>query len=290
MTPKGTLLIIGGAEDKGNTAKLEKERKDRELEQLEILRLLLNGEKKVEVITTASNYHKEVKKEYERAFHKVGIKNAGFMHIEDTKDARFSEYIKRVEKADAIFFTGGDQLRLSTILGGTPLIKVISKRYLEDENIIIAGTSAGAMVMSKIMISRGGTSEVVFRNDLETTTGFGLLELCIIDSHFIERGRFGRLAHAVIINPGQLGIGLGEDTALVIKNGHDAKCVGSGVAVIIDSTNIGQSNITEEIDDECGVFVENLIVHLMVKGCRFNLKTKMIANPAKSTRKQRNKR
>lgn len=291
MIPKGTLLIIGGAEDKGKTIKLEKARKDREIEQLEILRLLLCGEKKVEVITTASNYHLEVKKEYERAFNIVGIKNAGFMHIEGKKEAGLSKYIKRIEKADAIFFSGGDQLRLTGFLGGTPLIDVISKRYMEDENLIVAGTSAGAMVMSKIMISRGGTSEVVFRDDLELSTGFGLLELCIIDSHFIKRGRFGRLAHAVILNPEQLGIGLGEDTALIIKNGEDAECVGSGVVVMMDGTNLGQTNIHEEEeekhDDECGVFVENLTVHLMVKGCRFNLKTKKIAKPAKNPRKEK---
>ena len=94
-----------------------------------------------------------------------------------------------------------------------------------------------------------------------TAAGFGLLEHCIIDSHFIKRGRFGRLAHAVIVNPGQLGVGLGDDTALIVKNGEDAQCLGSGAVVIIDSSNIGQSNISDEEcdedegEDECGVFV-----------------------------------
>ncbi|HET8860313.1 cyanophycinase [Marivirga sp.] len=177
MTPKGTLLIIGGAEDKGNNAKLERERKGRQQKQLQILRLLLHGERKVEIITTASNYHKKVKEEYEKALNIAGIDNTGFIHIEDTKDARLDNYLKRIEKADSIFFSGGDQLRLSTILGGTPFIDLIAKRYLEDKDLIVAGTSAGAMAMSKIMISRGGTSEVVFKNDLKTDTGFGFLDL-----------------------------------------------------------------------------------------------------------------
>lgn len=167
-------------------------------------------------------------------------------------------------------------------MGGTPVTELILKRFYEDENFVVAGTSAGAMVMSQIMISGGGNNEVVFRNDLQTTTGFGLLEHCIIDSHFIKRGRFGRLAHAVLVNPGQLGVGLGEDTALIVKNGQDVECVGSGAVVIIDTSNLGQSNISEEEDDECGVFVENLRVHLLVKGCRFNLTTRMIANPARN--------
>ena len=87
----------------------------------------------------------------------------------------------------------------------------------------------------------------------------------------------------MIINPGHLGIGLGDDTALIIKNGEDAECLGSGAVVIIDSSNMGQSNIAEEEQDECGVFVENLQVHLLVKGCRFNLKSRMIANPTRNT-------
>lgn len=280
MIPKGTLLIIGGAEDRGVRKKPPYNKiKSLYSEQFEILSWLLKGRKKVEIITTASNYPKEIKREYQRAFNIIGIHNTGFIPITNRDEAGLSEYIERIENANAIFFSGGDQSRLSDILGGTPLIKVISRRYYEDEDLVVAGTSAGAMVMSKIMISRGGLNEVVFRHDLEMSTGFGWLKHCIIDSHFIKRGRFGRLAHAVIINPGQLGIGLGEDTALIVKNGKDTECVGSGVVVLIDNTNMGQSNISE-VDDECGVFVENLTVHMMVKGCRFNLETRMIANPA----------
>ncbi len=282
MIPKGTIFIIGGVQDRRVDKLPEIERGSLYCKQFKILKLLLKGKKRVEIITTASNYQKEVKIDYQLAFNKIGIENTGFIPITIKDEAGLSKYIKRVEKADAIFFSGGDQSRLSGILGGTPLIEVISKRYFEDENLVVAGTSAGAMVMSKIMISRGGTNEVVFKNDLETTTGFGWLEHCIIDSHFIQRGRFGRLAHAVIINPGQLGIGLGEDTALIVKNGEDAECVGTGVVVMIDSTNMGQSNSSEDEEDEGGVFVENLIVHLMVKGCRFNLKTRLIANPARN--------
>ena len=281
MNPKGTLLIIGGGVDQVGCKALAEEKKNREFKHFEILRLLLKEKKKVEIITTASEYQIVVKEKYQQTFDKIGFENTGFIPIENKFEASLSEYIERIEQANAVFFSGGDQSRLTNILGGTPLIELILKRYYEDENFVVAGTSAGAMAMSKIMIYGGGTQEVVFRNDLKITAGFGFLEHCIIDSHFIKRGRFGRLANAVITNPGQLGVGLGEDTALLVKNGQDAECLGSGAVVIIDSSNMGQSNISEE-DDECGVFVENLVVHLLVKGCSFNLKSRMIANPARN--------
>ena len=286
MIPKGTLLIIGGAEDKGDENELDMERKNYEFKHLEILKLFLKGEDQVEIITTGSEIQEEVKKQYQQAFAKIGFKKIGYIPVEDKNDARLSKYIKRIDKADAIFFTGGDQFRLSTILGGTPIINVIVKRYHEDKNLVVAGTSAGAMVMSKIMISEGGTDEALLKNDIKTSSGFGFLEHCIVDTHFIKRGRFGRLAHAVIINPGQLGVGLGEDTALIVRNGKDAECLGSGMVVIIDGCQIEQTNIAEA-EDEHAVFVENLKVHLLVKGCRFDLKSRTLQNPAINPRKKK---
>lgn len=223
---------------------------------------------------------------YQKTFNKLGFNNPGFIPIANKSEARLSKFITRIENANAIFFSGGDQFRLSTILGGTPIIDVIQRRYVEEESFVVAGTSAGAMVMSKIMISEGGTSEALLKNDIITTSGFGLLEHCIVDTHFIKRGRVGRLAHAIIINPGQLGVGLGEDTALIVKNGKDAECLGSGMVVIIDGLNMGQTNIVEA-EDKSGVFVENLKVHLLVKGCRFNLETRMLSNPAINPRKNK---
>ncbi len=280
MIPKGTLLIIGGSVDQVGSRALAREKKNPDFKHFEILRLLLKGKKKVEVITTASRFPKEVRERYQQTFDELGFENTGFISITKKAEGDESGFLERVEEADAVFFSGGDQSQLLRILRETPFIEVIVKRYFEEKNFVVAGTSAGAMVMSKIMIYGGGTKEVVFKYDLKTTTGFGLLEHCIIDSHFIKRGRFGRLAHAVMINPGQLGIGLGDDTALLIKKGADAECIGSGAVVIIDSESMGQSNITEA-DDECGVFVENLKVHLLVKGCRFNLKSRKIASPVR---------
>ncbi|MBN9230086.1 MAG: cyanophycinase [Legionella sp.] len=279
MTPKAKLLIIGGAEDKGDELP-ECVEQDEEFTRYEILRELLPpSNKKIEIITTGSEIQSEVKKVYQRVFNNMGYNNIGFLPIKKRSEARSTEYLSRAENAGAIFFTGGDQFRLSTILGGTPIVDIIKERYMKDSDFIVAGTSAGAMVMSSVMIMGGGLSEALRYRNLLTSSGLGILQSCIIDTHFIKRGRFSRLAHAIIMNPEQLGIGLGEDTALVIHNGTDAECHGSGMVVIIDGRYIDQTNITEVEEGEA-VFVENLRVHLLVKGCQFSISKRMLSNPA----------
>ncbi|MFT4058083.1 MAG: cyanophycinase [Legionella sp.] len=279
MTPKAKLLIIGGAEDKGGDLP-ECVEQDEEFTRYEILRELLPpSNKKIEIITTGSEIQSEIKKEYQKVFNNMGYNNIGFLPIKKRTEARLPEYISRAENAGAIFFTGGDQFRLSTILGGTPIVEIIKERYMKDSEFIVAGTSAGAMVMSSVMIMGGGLSEALRYRNLLTCSGLGILQSCIIDTHFIKRGRFSRLAHAIIMNPEQLGIGLGEDTALVIRNGTDAECHGSGMVVIIDGRYIDQTNITE-VEEEEAVFVENLRVHLLVKGCQFSISKRVLANPA----------
>ncbi len=279
MNPQGKLLIIGGAEDKGDLDPDIEQRK--EFTRFEILQELVPDAKNkvVEIVTTGSEVQNEVKKTYQKVFQDMGYPNIGFIPIKKRSEAHDELYIKRISKAGTVFFTGGDQFRLSTILGGTPFINVIRERYRHDKDFIIAGTSAGAMVMSTVMITGGGLSEALIYRNLLTSSGLGFLNSCIIDTHFIKRGRFGRLAHAIIMNPEQLGIGLGEDTALIIENGVDAECRGSGMVVIIDGRDINQTNITDVGDGEA-VFVENLKVHLLVKGCRFSLKTRELLNPA----------
>ncbi|MFT3742208.1 MAG: cyanophycinase [Gammaproteobacteria bacterium] len=279
MTPKGKLFLIGGAEDKGEEDKISSP--NIEFGRLEILSELLAAAKhhKIEIITTGSRFPDEVKKTYQNAFHKLHYPNPGFLSIKNRFEANDPHFLERVEKACVVFFSGGDQFRLSTILGGTQMTEVIKHRYLHDKNFVVAGTSAGAMVMSTVMIKEGGKEEALFNHDIKTTAGLGLLQNCIIDTHFIKRGRFARLAHAIIINPEQLGIGLGEDAGLMIEHGTHAECRGSGMVVIIDGRYIGQTNITEAQDAD-PIFVENLKVHLLVKGCRFSIKERELANPA----------
>ncbi len=283
MIPKGKLLIIGGAEDKGEGS-LPIEVYNSQFVQMEILKKLVAPNQldaRIEVITTASDEPEEVQKTYEKAFKRAGYKNVGFMNIQDKMEARQKDYSERVNKAHTILFSGGDQFKIATILGGSPLIDAIRDRYHNDKRFIVAGTSAGAMALSKIMIQGGGVHEALFDSDLKTSSGIGLLENCIIDTHFIRRGRFGRLAHAVIVNPGQLGIGLGEDAALMIKKGYEAECLGSGMVVIIDGQHIRQTNVTTAAGHD-PIYVEKLLVHLLVKGCSFDIRDlKMWYSPPK---------
>ncbi|RUR07134.1 cyanophycinase [Legionella sp. km772] len=280
MTPKGKLLIIGGAEDKvGEPPDIIEQTK--EFTRYEILRELLphSSNKKIEIITTGSEVQDEVKKTYQKVFNELGYENVDFIPIKERPETNKQEYLDRAQEAGVVFFTGGDQFRLSTILGGTPFFDIIRARYFKDHEFVVAGTSAGAMVMSSVMIMAGGLTEALIYRNLSTCSGLGLLPSCIIDTHFIKRGRFGRLAHAIIMNPEQLGIGLGEDTALIIKNGSQAECRGSGMVVIIDGRNINQTNITNVKEGEA-VFVENLKVHLLIKGCHFSIDKRELANPA----------
>jgi cyanophycinase len=281
MMPKGTLLIIGGAEDKGIDESAEMEGRVSGFEHYEILKNLLpegKYNKRIEVITTASKIPDVMEKVYKKTFNKIGYKNIGFISIRERTESRNEKYYKRLKAASAVFFSGGDQFRLSTILGGTEIVEIIREKYEKDKNFIVAGTSSGAMAMSRVMISEGQLEEALIYKDLKTTSGLGFLESSIIDTHFIKRSRFGRLAHAIIINPGQLGIGLGEDAALIIKHGTEAECRGSGMVVIIDGKDITHTNIADVEEGEA-VFVENLRVHLLVKGCRFSLKTRKLETP-----------
>lgn len=285
MVPKGRLLLIGGAEDKGEN-QVPIAAHNKQFVHLEILKELVSEKSlddRIEVITTATGFPLEIRASYEKAFSKVGYTNVGFLDIHTIADTKNTEYLERVNKADTIMFCGGDQFKIATIIGGTPISDAIYKRYKTDPKFTVAGTSAGAMVMSKLMIQSGGTNEALIDYDLRISSGLGLIEDCIIDTHFIRRGRFGRLAHAVISNSNQLGIGLGEDTALLIKKGRKAQCLGSGMVVIIDARHIEQTNVSD-VDKGDPIYVDNLRVHLLVRNCEFNIHTcKLSYSHIKST-------
>jgi cyanophycinase len=222
---------------------------------------------------------------YIRTFTKLGYKNTGFLNITNKEEAHDEKFLDRLKSAHTVLFSGGDQFRISTILGGTPVAEILKEKYLHEKDFLIAGTSAGAMALPRIMIIEGGDSETLLDKDIKTSSGLGLIDNCIVDTHFIQRGRFGRLSHSIIINPGLLGIGLGEDTALVIKNGEDATCYGSGMVIIIDGEDITQTNITE-VEHKNPVYVENLKVHLLVKGCRFSLHERKLTGQVKNAEKE----
>ncbi len=267
--PTGKLIAIGGAENKG--AALEKgEIQPINLNFVEfgILRRVVEEAggplSRIEVITTASTIPYEVGENYLNAFGKTGCTNVGVMHIRTRQDAMNEENIERIRQCNAVMFTGGNQLKLSVTDGGTEFLAILKKRY-QEENFLIAGTSAGAMAMGSTMIYEGNATRAHLKGEVKMTTGLGFISTVIIDSHFEKRGRFGRLVQSVATNPSSIGIGLGEDTGMLITEGNKMEAIGSGLVVIIDGHDILHSNIAD-IPDGNPVSIENLKVHFCEKG------------------------
>jgi cyanophycinase len=268
--PKGKLIAIGGAEDKGTDLEIgEIHRNNLNFFELGILRRVVEEaggvNSRIEVITTASTIPYEVGENYLNAFGKIGCTNIGLLHIRNRQDAMNDEYIERIRHCDAVMFSGGNQLRLSVTDGGTEFLAILKKRYLEEEHFLIAGTSAGAMAMSNTMIYEGNATRAHLKGEVKITTGLGFINSVIIDSHFEKRGRFSRLVQAVAANPGCIGIGLGEDTGMLITEGNKMEAIGSGLVVIVDGHDIMHSNMAD-IPEGNPISIENLKVHFCEKG------------------------
>ena len=281
--PKGKLISVGGAEDKGTDLEQGFIQRNRlNFFELGILKRFIDEvggvEKRIEVITTASSIPVEVGENYLDAFGKIGCKNIGVIDIRKREDVFEEGFINRVKNADGIMFTGGDQLRLTSIFGGTEIYNVLHDRYYNQEGFVIAGTSAGAMAMSNTMIYQGKSELAHLKGEVKITTGLAFMGNVIIDSHFDKRGRFNRLAQAVASNPQCTGIGLGEDTGVIVTGGNNLEVVGSGAVVIVDGRDIRHTNITEVGMGE-PIALDNLRVSIMVRGNRYLLKErKFIAN------------
>ena len=274
--PLGKLFAIGGAEDKGvDLEKGEIVRNNLNFFELGILRRIVEEaggpNKRMEVITTASMIPYEVGENYLNAFGKIGCTNIGIMPILNRADAMDADYIERIGKCDAVMFSGGNQLRLSATFGGTEILKIALERYNDEENFVVAGTSAGAMAMSNTMIYEGNATRAHLKGEVKITTGLGFMDDVIFDSHFEKRGRFGRLAQAVATNPQCLGIGLGEDTGMLITQGNKMEAIGSGLVIIIDGYDIRHNNIAD-IPEGNPISIENLKVHFCEKGNGYLLK------------------
>lgn len=275
LVPKGKLIAVGGAEDKGIDLETgELYRNNLNFFELGILRRIVKESggptDRIEVITTASMIPHEVGNNYLNAFGKIGCTNIGVLHIRNREDAINKDYIERLKQADCIMFSGGNQLRLSSVFGGTEFLDILQERYQNDD-FVIAGTSAGAMAMSNTMIYEGNATRAHLKGEVKMTTGLGFMDDVIIDSHFEKRGRFGRLAQAVASNPSCLGIGLGEDTGMLVTGGNQLEAIGSGMVMIIDGHEIRHSNIAD-IPEGNPISVEKLIVHLCAKGNGYLLK------------------
>lgn len=274
VIPKGKLIAIGGNEDKYTEHEPDFIQKNNpNFFELAILRRIVSEcavtEPRVEVITTASRIPEEIGETYLNAFLNIGCRHVGLMHIKSREEAGQKNYIDRMQKADAVMFTGGDQFRLSSILGGTELMQMVHHRYYA-EPFVVAGTSAGAMAMSRTMIRMGSSSESLLKGQVKMASGLGFIDDVIIDSHFVKRGRFGRLAQAIAGNPHSIGIGLGEDTGVLITEANHLETIGSGLVIIFDGHQIRHNNISE-LPDGAPISIENLVVHVLSLGNTYSL-------------------
>lgn len=270
--PKGTLIPIGGNEDKGTPEDLGIDFAENGILK-RILFEMKGPESRIEVITSASSIPRKVGEAYESAFTKLGANNVGYLHIRKREQADNPEFLERIQNADGVLFSGGDQLSLTKILGGTSLAQLILDRYMYDPEFVVAGTSAGAMAMSTIMIYDGNGDSGLYKDEVKMSPGFGFIKEAIIDSHFMHRGRFGRLAQAVSSNPMSLGIGLGENTGIIMKDGHSFEVIGSGLVIIVDGQHIKYTNLND-VTGGSPLSIENLRVHVLAKGNCYSVRNR----------------
>ncbi|WP_396177638.1 cyanophycinase [Flavobacterium sp.] len=279
MEAKGKLIIIGGAVDKGSFTEGVYDKdvaKNLNFFETGILRRLIVESKhkeksRIEILTTASKIPKEVGAEYIRALEYLGAKNTGVLEIDKREKAANPEVLQRLEEADVVMVTGGDQLRLTSILGGTPFQDILLRKY-QTEDFIYAGTSAGAAAASNNMIYQGSSSEALLKGEVKITGGLGLIGGVIIDTHFVQRGRIGRLFQSVVSNPRILGIGLGEDTGLLITHNSRMEAIGSGLVIIVDGREIKDTNLTQ-IELGQPISISHLVTHVLSKYDTFDIKT-----------------
>jgi cyanophycinase len=277
--PKGQLVAIGGAEDKGTDLETgEIHRNNLNFFGLGILKRIVEEtggiDSHIEVVTTASMIPHEVGDNYIDAFGKIGCTKVGLMHIRNRADAANEDYLNRIQNCKAVMFSGGNQMRLTSTFGGTKFLEIVMNRFENESDFLVAGTSAGAMAMSNTMIYEGNASRAHLKGEVKITTGLAFMDGVIFDSHFEKRGRFGRLAQAIAANPACIGIGLGEDTGMLIIDGNEMEAIGSGLVMILDGHDILHCNIAD-IPDGNPISMENLKVHFCENGNGYNVEKRL---------------
>jgi cyanophycinase len=272
---KGILIPIGGNEDKGNE---DNDRYTLDFIGEGILHRVVKEaggvDAKIVVIPAASSIPVEVGENYLSAFSTLGCKDVKVLNIRSKKDAETANAIELISNANCVMFSGGDQSKITKKMAGTKIHEILKNRYIQEENFVIAGTSAGAMMMASEMIAGGSAKESLFKGAVMMTKGMALTEQFIIDTHFIQRGRFGRVAEAVAKFPRMIGVGLAEDTGLVIKN-NTAEVIGSGMVILFDGRKLRHNN-EKVLLEGTPMSLVNLKTHILARGDRFNFKKKKV--------------
>ena len=258
---RGWIIPIGGAENKEN---------DRHILE-RFVRCSGGRDADIVVIPTASRLH-ETGPRYERLFKDIGAARVDVMDFDTRRDCHEPGRLRRLEEASGIFFTGGNQLRLTTLLGGTPVAKLVRTR--NASGVSVGGTSAGASILSEHMIAFGDEGSSVISGSVRLAPGLGLTNRFIIDQHFRQRDRLGRLLTALAYNPFAIGIGLDEDTAAFIGPDETVEVEGSGGVTIVDAADVSYSSM-DSVTEGQPVCMLGLRLHVLVAGATFNLHTRV---------------
>ena len=274
---KGTLIPIGGNEDKGVE---ENEQYTQEFISEGILFHVVEEaggiDANIVVIPTASRVPLEVGENYMNAFTTLGCKNVTVLDIRSTTDSEKEASIKIIKEANCVMFSGGDQSKITNKIGGTTIHEILTDRYKNEENFVIAGTSAGAMAMANEMIAGGSASEAFIKGAVSMYKGLNLIPELIIDTHFIRRGRFGRQSEAVAKHPSLIGIGLAEDTGMIIKNGCDCTVIGSGMVIVFDGSKLTHNN-EKILEEGTPMSMANLTIHVLSNNDKYSIKNRKVS-------------
>jgi cyanophycinase len=261
---RGHLFLIGGNEDKHDGCSVLTEVVKRS-----------GGEScNMCVLTTASAIPHEIGELYDKVFTGLGCRNVEILHISDRLAANDKGLARHLVEASCIFLTGGDQLKITSVLANTSVGNAIRGAYF-DLGRLVAGTSAGASCVSNPMVYLGEGVDAFEKGSIKFIMGLDLLGNTVVDTHFVERGRFGRLIQAVAANPSTLGIGLAEDTGILISPDLELLVYGSGSVVIVDGCNINHNSIADAEPGE-PISVEGVTVHVLAARRRFDLKNRVM--------------
>lgn len=276
MKIEGTLIPIGGNEDKGNE---ENEQYTLEFIDEGILFHVVEAaggiDANIVIIPTASSIPVEVGENYLDAFATLGCKNLSVLDIRSKADSEKQTAINLIKAANCIMFSGGDQSKITNKIGNTEIHKIIKHRYQTEKGFVVAGTSAGAMAMSNEMIAGGSATESFIKGAVNMYKGLSLIPELIIDTHFIKRGRFGRISEAIAKFPNLTGIGLAEDTGMIIKNGNECTVIGSGMVIVFDGSTLTHNN-EKVLQEATPMTMANLTVHVLSNSDHYDIENKKV--------------
>jgi cyanophycinase len=258
---RGWIVPIGGAEEKDNAP--------------QILKRFVNlsgGDSADIVVIPSASQQRSTGPRYERIFSELGAARVTALDFDTRRDCEEPGRLERLSQASGVFFTGGNQLRLSTLLGGTPVAKLV--RQLSAAGVAVAGTSAGAAFISEHMIAFGSEGSTPVAGAVRLAAGLGLTNRFIIDQHFRQRDRLGRLLSALAYNPFAVGIGLDEDTAAFIAPDNTVHVEGSGAITVVDAAEVQFSSM-DSINEGRPVCLLGIKLHILTQGATFNLHTRL---------------